>query len=93
MTLRNAALVTADNDGRPYAKLSEAKPGDWLEADAGFDCVRSGMKLVIQEDKQGLFIACTGGPSSGVYSSQHYLDGQADDGEHLIGLYSTSTHN
>ena len=84
---REMSARPADTDGRLYARLSKTKAGDWLEADAGFDCIRPGMKLKVQEDADGLFIACNSGQPSGVYSGQHYLDGQCDDGEHLIGLY------
>lgn len=72
-------MSTCDNDGRPYAKLSLTKPGDMLIADAGFECILAWKSLEVKADLQGLYVDCAEG--------KHYLDGQADDGEHLIGLY------
>lgn len=72
--------VTTDITGRPYAKLSELKPGDQLEADDGFTCLRDGDRMTVTKDHDGsLYVPCADGG--------HNLDGQADDGEHLIGLY------
>lgn len=66
--------------GRPYAKMSEIKPGDMLEADGGFICLKEGERVKVVKDADGsLFVPCKCGG--------HNLDGQADDGEHLIGLY------
>lgn len=71
---------TTDTAGRPYAKLSEIQPGDILEADGGFTCMKEGKREKVIKDHDGsLFIACDCGG--------HHLHGQADDGEHLIGLY------
>lgn len=76
--------ATHDTEGRPYAKLSEMKAGVELECDAGFDCIKPGSRRRVlaaswKEDKGRLYIRCKSGC--------HFLDGQADDGEHLIGLY------
>lgn len=68
-----------DRKGRPWAKLSEVKVGDLLEADNGFNCIESNTPHTVCEDHEGLYIACAEG--------YHFLKGQADDGEHLIGLY------
>jgi hypothetical protein len=68
-----------DVHGREYAKLSELKPGDRLEIDGGFPCIHRGRKRTVRRDEGGLFVGCLSG--------QHYLDGQADDGEHLVGMY------
>jgi len=75
----------ADINGRPYAKLSELVPGDQLEADSGFTCLKDGERVKVIKDHDGsLFIPCADGG--------HHLDGQADDdGEHLIGLYRVPT--
>lgn len=71
--------LIADREGRSYAKLSEVKAGDILETDEGFTCVPKGTHLVMKHPQLGYFINCTKG--------QHYIDGQADDGETLIGMY------
>lgn len=71
---------TTDVAGRPWAKLSEVKPGHILIADGGFPCIKDGARLVVEQDGDGdLFVPCAEGP--------HLLDGQADDGETLVGLY------
>lgn len=71
---------TADTSGKPYAKLSELKPGDVLVADGGFTCMKEGARMKVVKDHDGsLFLPCDCGG--------HHLVGQADDGEHLIGLY------
>lgn len=73
--------MTTDKSGRPYAKLSELKVGDVLVADDGFGCLKAGAKRDVRKQTETgeLFIVCVDGC--------HILDGQADDGEHLIGLY------
>ena len=74
-----------DKTGRPYAQLSKLKPGDILEADAGFDCMDCGAHYPVKGNCNGeLYIECTS-------PSGHKLDGQADDGENLIGLYLVET--
>lgn len=70
--------TTHDRNGNPWAKLSEVKAGDTIVADGGFTCMEPGPKIVRQA-KHGLCINCVDG--------DHYLSGQADDGEHLVGLY------
>lgn len=59
-------------------RLSELKRGDVLIADGGFSCLREGEPVAVQEDPSGLFVACKDG--------QHFLSGQTDDGDTLIGL-------
>lgn len=76
-------MSTHDKDGRPYAKSSEVKAGDLLETDGDFTCIGEKEIVLIQEDEQGLYFACDNG--------RHFLNGQADDGEHLIGLYKPET--
>jgi len=73
--------ATHDKTGKPYAKLSETSAGDHLIADGGFDCLAAGRRVLVEADDLGLFVACTKG------RVHHYLDGQADDGEHMVGLY------
>jgi len=67
-----------DNAGRPYAKISELKEGDEIELDSGFTCQRQGVHFV-HDDGGRLYFNCVEG--------RHFLDGQADDGEHCIGIY------
>lgn len=69
-------------DGREWAKLSALKEGDRVEIDGGFTCMAAGARLV-KKDKDGeLYLDCEDGG--------HYLDGQADDGEHCIGIHPAS---
>lgn len=72
---------TTDIDGRAYAKLSAVKPGDHLQCDGGFTCLKDGAIRMVKRHVVGrdLYIDCADGG--------HTLDGQADDGEHLVGLY------
>lgn len=83
--------VTRDSQGRPYACLSSCVVGMELVPDGGFDCMDEGQPLVVQKDEHGLYIECTGEDIECTYNhgidTHHYLSGQADDGEHLIGLY------
>ena len=72
-------MTTTDINGRPYAKLSKLKAGDALIANGGFTCMRDGSERVVEDEGEYLFVRCAKG--------KHALDGQADDGEHLIGLY------
>ena len=71
---------THDTSGRPYAKLSELRTGDCIELDESFDCHSPGIAIVF-ETKPGirLYFVCKYG--------FHFIDGQADDGEHCIGIY------
>lgn len=82
-------MCDRDIDGRVYATLSTLKPGDILEADGGFTCLKEGEVCEVKLDSKeayenksaaaGLYIECSAG--------EHFLCGQADDGEHCIGLY------
>jgi len=70
--------------GREWAKLSETKIGDILSHDDGFDCLggERGLdwgKATVIEINGELAIPCNHGA--------HFLKGQADDGDHLMGLY------
>lgn len=72
--------ATADTTGRAYAKLSQVQPGDVLESDGGFTCMKEGARQKVVKDHDGsLFLPCDCGG--------HALAGQTDDGETLIGLY------
>lgn len=66
-------------DGREWARLSRTKIGDTLVADAGFECLPPGEHQVVANDTGRLAVRCSHG--------LHFLDGQADDGDHLIGLW------
>ena len=70
--------MTTDRSGRPWAKLSELRAGEQVILDAGFTCTHPRIATVY-EDTEGLYFNCDNG--------RHSLDGQADDGEHLIGIY------
>lgn len=69
---------THDINGHPWAKLSELKAGQEVQLDSGFPCAPKG-NHIIQEDKVGLYFHCDDG--------RHYLRGQADNGEHCVGVY------
>ena len=68
-----------DTYGRPYAKLSDLRPGDKISLDDDFTCM-SGNKIVQQDTNGELFVSCR--------QKGHWLNGQlAEDREHLIGIY------
>lgn len=67
-----------------FAKLSETNAGDTLIADASFSCMNAGPHVVKADDGGGLYIECDEG--------EHYLNGQADDGEHMTGLTKDCQH-
>lgn len=71
-------MTMLDAQGRAYAKLNELKVGDVIELDDGFDCKEMGTCRVCK-DEQGLYFICSEG--------HHYLDGQADNGNDLVGVY------
>lgn len=68
-----------DASHRPYAKLSELKPGDEIELDDDFTCHKRGIVTIKARTDGVLYFNCDEG--------EHRLDGQADDGEHCIGVY------
>lgn len=78
-------MSTADIQGRPYAKLSELKEGDAIELDGGFTCQRKGVHFVHKDERGQLYFNCIDG--------RHSLEGQADDGEHCVGIYRTEVAN
>ena len=69
---------THDINNRPYAKLSTLSIGDTVELDSGFTCC-AGKRVLFANEKQDLYFECTEG--------RHFLFGQADDGEHCVGIY------
>lgn len=74
--------VMKDTTGRPYARLSTLKSGASIQVDSGFTCIKANsIRRVLRDGPgpEGLYFKCKSG--------KHFLHGQADDGEHLIGLY------
>ncbi len=63
-----------------FAKLSKVKVGDKLYPDNGFECMRAEQPLIVQQHATGLYLECDCG--------FHFIEGQADDDENLIGLCS-----
>lgn len=72
---------THDSNGRPWAKLSEIKPGDKLQADGGFTCIPEEAIQVVKSGPDGLYVNCV--------SEKHLLSSQVseENGDSLIGLY------
>lgn len=70
-------MSTQDKSGKPWAKLRDAKEGDLLRLDSGFTCAKGQVK--VHKDEMGMYFPCSHG--------KHYLAGQADDGEHIVGAY------
>lgn len=68
-----------DINGRKYAKLSALKVGDKVELDDGFTCHKAGIVEIIKSDIGKLGFKCSAG--------FHEISGQADDGEHCVGVY------
>jgi hypothetical protein len=71
-------MTTHDKAGRPYAKLSELKAGDVVELDGDFTCRAAGKARLFERDGNLYFDCSEGG---------HNIRGQADDGEHCMGIY------
>ena len=70
-----------DSAGVEWARLSQLKPGDKLRTDGGFDCIEDGAVVTVRARSDGeLYVDCSEGG--------HTLDGQADNGDHLIGMYA-----
>lgn len=65
--------------GEPYVKLSELKDNQVIELDSGFTCHRAGFARVHLDPHGRAFFYCEDG--------RHYLDEQADDGKHCVGVY------
>jgi hypothetical protein len=77
-----------DINGRPYAKLSDLKPGSFVTVDDGFSCMLEGVVFEVKADPKGsLYIDCS--------ENGHTLDGQlagddndqGHDPDELIGIY------
>jgi hypothetical protein len=64
-------------------RVADTKPGDVLEADGGFTCMKKGTRRIVQRAADGLYIICSHG--------RHGLAGQlSDDSTHYVGLYPVS---
>lgn len=76
-------MLKKDALGRPYLKVSEAKPGQKVICDGGFDCMDKFETARLNRDlvTRDLYFICANG--------KHSILSQADDGEHCIGLYPT----
>ncbi len=82
--LHTSSMAQSDLSGRPWLRLADAKAGQMIETDAGFTCIGAGEKTEILADANGgLYFICEDGT--------HYLSGQADDGEHCVGLYAADS--
>ncbi len=77
-------MTTHDLAGIEYAKLSEVKEGDVLRCDDGFTCMSMmAAELVVHKRADGtLWVPCRAG--------MHDLDGQCDDGDHIVGMYKVN---
>lgn len=75
--------ATHDTNGVEWAKLSELKPYELVKLDGSFTC-RSAGKARLSSDAGGLYFKCSEG--------KHYISGQADDGDHCIGIYRLPPH-
>lgn len=84
-------MSTHSTDGRPWAKLSELKPGDKLKADGGFDCIEEGAILEVKAEDDGeLYVECDGPDGAYPGEGQHHsLEGQLsdEDGDSLVGFW------
>jgi hypothetical protein len=68
-------------ENRPWARLSSLRAGSVVELDEGFTCHPAGEVTLLQDDRTGeLYFECTCG--------RHLISGQADDGEHCVGVYA-----
>lgn len=62
-----------------FAKIGEVHRGVALRTDNGFTCLPANARRIVRADEFGeLWIACRCG--------RHYLDGQLDDNDQLVGL-------
>jgi hypothetical protein len=66
MRLQERRDTMLDLTGRPYALNGEIKPGDIIQVDDGFDCIKPWSKHIVRG--QDMYIECELG--------EHYLDGQ-----------------
>lgn len=72
-------IQTHDRHGNEWVKLSELREGDKVRLDRSFDCHAAGLVKIEESASGELYFDCSEG--------RHYLSGQADDGDHLVGIY------
>jgi len=72
-------MPSHDKFGIPYLKLSEAKQG-LVRLDGGFTCHSKGETMLFARNGKFYFMCKDG---------DHFIEGQADDGIHCIGIYPT----
>lgn len=77
-------MSSHDINGVEYAKLSETKEGDVLRCDEGFPCMKPAERIVSKRADGTLWVPCRSG--------MHDLDGQCDDGDHIVGMYKVEKH-
>jgi hypothetical protein len=76
-------MSSHDIRGREYARLSELKAGDMIQAAEDFGCIKADAFLLVKENEYGLYIDCDKG---GHHLEGHLpFDDDADD--HLVGIY------
>lgn len=80
---------THDAHGRPYAKLSQIKPGDKVLVDDGFECMKAWSIRTVWFQAGDLYLRCSGPDGeSKPLTERHSLEGQLqDDGDTLIGIF------
>lgn len=94
-------MSTHSLDGREWAKLSDLKPGDYLEADGDFTCIANGKFVEVIDGTNFLakFLNWWNGDKPSKYhfyvhcdDGRHYLDGQLSDKDHdhLVGLWKVT---
>ncbi len=92
-------MSKTDINNKPYALLSQTKPGDYLIADDGFysdrningikgvefHCIKPNRKCLVKQHTTGLYVTCAHG--------KHFLEGQLDYNDHdsLIGFYPSKS--
>ena len=72
-----------DVDGREYAKQPELKAGDRLQVDDNFDCMEGWSAKEVEADEKEFYVHCSCG--------RHYLDGQGEFDDDIIGIYKLPT--
>lgn len=70
-----------DLQGREYARIDQLKPGDVVQVDGDFTCMKPWSKSQVCIDDEGeLYLHCSEG--------RHDLSGQLiDDSQYLMGVY------
>jgi hypothetical protein len=69
--------TTTEQMGK-IVKLEDLRPGDWLTGFEGWGCIPLKAKRLVQFCEERPYLCCREG--------KHFLDGQEDDGGHLVGM-------